>query len=100
MISKVFFPASNPSVQALSVWGIFAGDLRGQEGGGHLIRLHHHVHLSLTSCGGVKDFFCTDPCPQFALFICIMTEDPRPAVHWRYSLANLLLPTGSWCWCH
>lgn len=26
VMSKVFFPASNPAVQALSIWGIFAGE--------------------------------------------------------------------------
>jgi hypothetical protein len=27
VMSKVFFPASNPAVQALSIWGIFAGEI-------------------------------------------------------------------------
>jgi hypothetical protein len=28
VMSKVFFPGSDPAVQALSIWGIFAGELQ------------------------------------------------------------------------
>jgi hypothetical protein len=27
VMSKVFFPGSDPAVQALSIWGIFAGEV-------------------------------------------------------------------------